>query len=83
VLRADFAACNDYARGLERAAQVRCPALLLLGGLDQMTPARAAQDIARAIPGAKTLTLRDSGHNLMAEKPDEILDALVEFLGAA
>ena len=83
VLRADFAACNDYARGLERAAQVKCPALLLLGGLDQMTPARAAQDIARAIPGAKTLTLRDSGHNLMAEKPDEILDALVEFLGAA
>ena len=47
-----------------------------------MTPARAAQDIARAISGAKTVTLRDSGHNLMAEKPDEILDALVEFLRA-
>ena len=27
-------------------------------------------------------SLRDSGHNLMAEKPDEILDALVEFLRA-
>jgi len=26
--------------------------------------------------------LEDSGHNLMGEKPDEILDALVEFLRA-
>jgi len=80
VLHADFSACNDYSEGLARAAQVGCPALLILGRRDAMTPARAALEIARAIPGARTVTLEGSGHNLMGEKPDEVLDALREFL---
>lgn len=80
VLHADFAACNNYAAGLERAAQVRCPTLLLLGQRDMMTPARAAQDLARAIAGAKTVTVAGGGHNLMAENPDDVLDTLVPFL---
>jgi pimeloyl-ACP methyl ester carboxylesterase len=82
VLHTDFAACNDYRTGLERAAQVRCPTLLLLAQRDSMTPARAAQDIAKTIPGAKVVTIRGSGHNLMAEKPDEVLDTLIAFLGS-
>ena len=47
-----------------------------------MTPARAGRDLARAVPGATVKTLDDGGHNLMGEKPDEILDALIEFLRA-
>lgn len=82
VLHADFAACNDYKAGIERAAQVKCPSLLLLGKLDAMTPARAARDLARAVPNSIVRTLDGAGHNLMGEKPDEILDALVEFLHA-
>jgi pimeloyl-ACP methyl ester carboxylesterase len=82
VLHADFAACNDYAAGAERAAQVRCPALVVLGRLDAMTPARSGRDLAKAIPHARLLQLEACGHNLMAEKPDEILDALVDFLRA-
>ncbi|MFL6623577.1 MAG: alpha/beta fold hydrolase [Sulfurifustis sp.] len=80
VLHADFAACNNYAAGLERAAQVKCPTLLLLGSRDSMTPARAAQDIAKTISSAKVVTLDGGGHNLMGEKPDEVLDALAAFL---
>jgi pimeloyl-ACP methyl ester carboxylesterase len=83
VLHADFSACNDYAEGLARAARVRCPALLVLGRRDAMTPARAAENLAKAIPGAKTVTLEGSGHNLMGEKPDEVLDLLAEFLRGA
>jgi len=77
VVRADFAACNDYGR--ERAAQIGCPAFFLLAERDTMTPARGAEEIVRAIPDAKAVTL-GCGHNLMAEKPDEVLDLLVEFL---
>jgi pimeloyl-ACP methyl ester carboxylesterase len=82
VLHADFAACNDYAAGLERAARVRCPALVLLGRRDSMTPARSGRDLAAAIPKARLVQVEDCGHNLMAEKPDEILDALLDFLRA-
>ena len=45
-----------------------------------MAPARAAQDLIKAIPGAKTVTAQLSGHSLMAEAPDATLDALISFL---
>ncbi len=83
VLRADFAACDGYKTGFERAAQVRCPALFLLGARDAMTPARAGRDLARAVPNSTVVTLASAGHNLMGEKPDEILDILLEFLRAS
>jgi len=81
VLHADFAACNDYTAGAERAAQIRCPTLVMLGELDAMTPARAGRELANTIPHARLLQLEDCGHNLMGEKPDEVLDALLAFLG--
>src|SRR5439155_449484 len=52
VLYADFAACDGYKTGFERAAQVKCPALFLLGARDAMTPARAGRDLARAVPNS-------------------------------
>jgi pimeloyl-ACP methyl ester carboxylesterase len=82
VLHADFSACNDYADGLARAAEVRCPALLVSGRHDRMTPARGARALAAAIPGALFAELAGSGHNVMGEKPEELLDQLVRFLGA-
>jgi len=81
VLHADFAACDAYKDGLERAAQVRCPALVVLGRLDSMTSPRYGRELAKTIPRARLLQLEDCGHNLMGERPDEILDALVDFLG--
>ena len=82
VLHADFAACDGYKAGFERAAQVKCPALFLLGARDAMTPARAGRDLARAVPNSTVVTLASAGHNLMGEEPDEVLDTLVEFLRA-
>jgi len=82
VLHADFAACDGYKAGLERAAQVKCPALFLLGRLDAMTPARSGRELAAAVPGSTVKLLGDAGHNLMGEKPDEVLDILAEFLRA-
>ena len=82
VLHTDFAACDDYGAGLERAALVRCPTLLLLGQRDQMTPPRTAQALAHALPHARVVQVAGSGHNLMGEKPDPVLDELVAFLGS-
>jgi pimeloyl-ACP methyl ester carboxylesterase len=83
VLYADFAACDRYAAGAERAARVRCPAMLVLGRDDRMTPERSGRALAESIPGAKLVQVRGSGHNLMAEKSDEVLDALAGFLAGA
>lgn len=77
VLHADLLACSRYTAGLQRAAQLRCPALLLLGEKDRMTPPRGAQELAKAIRGAQVVTLAGTGHNMMAEQADTVADALL------
>ena len=80
VMHVDFAACNAYAGGAEAAAKVNCPALFVIARRDAMTPARSAQAFAQSVKGARVAMIEGSGHNLMGEKPDEVLDALVAFL---
>lgn len=80
VLLTDFSACNAYAGGQERAAQVRCPALFVLGDADLMTPPKAARLLQQALPDSRTVRLARCGHNLMAEQPDAVLAALKDFL---
>ncbi|MCW5622719.1 MAG: alpha/beta hydrolase [Burkholderiales bacterium] len=80
VMHADFVACNAYANGSAAAAQVRCPVLLVLGQRDVMTPPRATKELMAALPDARKMEIAGSGHALMAEKPDEVLDALRAFV---
>ncbi|MBI3370988.1 MAG: alpha/beta hydrolase [Betaproteobacteria bacterium] len=80
VLHNDLEACNDYTGGMDAAAKVKCPALFVLGRRDVMTPPKAASVLAAAINGAQSITLAPSGHSLMAESPDAVLDALIGFL---
>jgi len=79
-MHVDFVACNAYAGGAEAAAKVRCPALFLLARRDAMTPVRAVQDFAKSIPGAQLVIIDGSGHNMMGEQPDQVLDTLLAFL---
>jgi pimeloyl-ACP methyl ester carboxylesterase len=81
VLYRDLAACDAYAGALDAAAAVPCPALLLLGGGDAMTPPKAAAPLGEALPDARTVVLPECGHMMMIEQPDATLDALRDFLG--
>jgi pimeloyl-ACP methyl ester carboxylesterase len=74
----DFYACNAYANGQVAAEAVRCPVLFIFGSKDMMTPARSTKTLTGAIAHGKVLQL-DSGHSLMAEQPDAVLDALFAF----
>lgn len=80
VLHVDLKACNDYVAGLESAAKLRCPALVVIGQRDLMTPPKAGHELARTISGSRTVLIENSGHSLMAEAPDATLDALIGFL---
>jgi pimeloyl-ACP methyl ester carboxylesterase len=79
-LRTDLAACAAYESGAEAAAGVRCPALVVAGELDRMTPAGQGAKLAARIAGAELLTLPGCGHMMMVEAPDATLDALAAFL---
>lgn len=81
VFHAGLAACNAYGRTLESLATIAAPVLVIAGGRDRMTSPKAARAIAAAIPGARFVVLPGSGHAMMAERPDEVLDALGDFIG--
>jgi len=78
VFHTDFAACNTYRNGDAAAREIRCPTLFLLGKRDAMTPPKAAGNLSKAIPQAQVVLI-DSGHALMAEQPDAVLDQLFRF----
>ncbi|HET7525904.1 MAG TPA: alpha/beta hydrolase, partial [Burkholderiaceae bacterium] len=75
---ADFAACDAYV-GLEAAGRkVSCPVTLVLGAKDQMTSPQAVAPIVAALnPHVVRLPC---GHNLIAEAPDGVLNAIDEAL---
>ena len=80
VLHNDLAACNAYTHGMEAAAALACPALIISGSRDMMTHPKAAAKLAATIPKARSVTLEGAGHALMAEQPDAVLDTLRAFI---
>ncbi|GJI87182.1 alpha/beta fold hydrolase [Duganella hordei] len=80
VFYTDFSACNAYANGEAAAQAVRCPTLFLFGARDMMTPPKSTRLLTSTIKHCKVVTV-DSGHSLMSEQPDAVLDALFSFAG--
>ena len=80
VLHNDLAACNAYANGMEAAAALACPALIISGSKDMMTHPKAAAKLASNIRDVRSVTLAGAGHALMAEQPDAVLDSLRAFV---
>lgn len=78
LFHTDFAACNDYKGGLAAAERVHCPAHLILGAADQMTPPRSTREIAAALKA--TVHTVPGGHFLMQECPEEVLAAMRQAL---
>lgn len=80
VLHNDLAACNAYTHGMDAAAALTCPALIISGSKDMMTHPKAAAKLAAAIKDVRSVRLDSAGHALMAEQPDAVLDALRGFI---
>ena len=96
VLFTDFNACNAYESGLAAADEVRCPVLVVSAARDMMTPPKAARELlehlrqasARQTPEAggapapppRVVSIAGSGHAMMAERPDRVLEALRDFV---
>ena len=64
-----------------RLGQVACPTLVLCGEDDGMVPPENSRQLAALIPGARLELIPQCGHLPMLEKPEEVRDAVFEFLG--
>jgi pimeloyl-ACP methyl ester carboxylesterase len=70
----DFRVCDAYAGGIEAAGRIGCPAHMIIGSRDVMTPAKATKVLADVLDA--TVARIVSGHALMQEAPDEVLNAM-------
>ncbi len=64
----------------ERISSLKPPLLLIRGVDDPMSPPEYELKIHQAVPGSKYLKLSQAGHFPMAEKPEEVNQAIAEFL---
>ena len=73
----------DRGRGVEfmdRVPSINVPALVIAGAKDPLAPLPSVKrHVAEAIPGALFVLLRNAGHNLPVEAPDDIAAAVERF----
>lgn len=65
-----------------RVSGIKSPTLIVTNKEDTLIPSRHGEALAKAIPGAKLVSL-DAGHAGVLENPQEHNTAFLEFLGAA
>lgn len=65
---------------LETLRSVEVPTLVVVGDEDELSPLADAQVMADAVPGAKLVTIPESGHLTAVEAPEDFNAALAAFL---
>lgn len=68
---------SDLGGSLERLS---VPVLVVHGSDDRMCPCATADELARAIPGARSATIAGAGHVAHIEKPDDVNRAIESVL---
>jgi 3-oxoadipate enol-lactonase len=62
-------------------ATITCPALVVVGEQDTLTPPAESEKLAKAIKGAKLVRVPGAGHLANLENPDAFNAAIAEFFG--
>jgi 3-oxoadipate enol-lactonase len=64
----------------ELLAGIACPALVIVGEQDTLTPPSVAQEYASQIPGAQLVVIQHAGHLSNLEQPEAFVQAVRGFL---
>ena len=80
VLFTDFRACRAYDNAVAAAAAVKCPATVIIGLDDKMTPPKSGRTLAGSLPSANVIELADTGHSMMIENPNPVKRAILSAL---
>ena len=62
-------------------AQVDCPVVILAGSADRATPLQLQKELSVWIRGSRFLTVAGAGHDIAAERPQEIVSAVTRLSG--
>lgn len=81
VLLSDFLACQAYEGALAAAQLVTCPATVVIGHGDKMTPAKSGRALAAGLDHVTVIELEGTGHSMMTENPGAVRRAIVDAVG--
>ncbi len=79
VFRRQCEACAGHDT-LDRLASIRCPALVVCGRHDIVTPPKFHRDLAHGLADARLVTLSYGGHLVMVESAERFNQTVVQFL---
>ena len=80
VINAGLRACHNFRLDAETMEPMEVETLIIQGDKDIMTPIRASAALKSILPNHRTTLLKGSGHSLMMEQPDALLDALITIV---
>jgi pimeloyl-ACP methyl ester carboxylesterase len=77
----DFIACDEFDLTNE-VEKIKVPTLIISATEDILTPVKYGQYLHSKIQGSKFHVIKDAGHFMMQEKPDEFNTILLQFLAS-
>jgi pimeloyl-ACP methyl ester carboxylesterase len=80
ITHGDFKACNRF-NTIERLSSIKVPVLVVSAQDDKLTPPKYADELEKTIKNAARAHIMDAGHVVPIEKPGEVIQAILEFLG--
>ncbi len=79
VVYGDYMACNAFDI-FDRVKEIALPCLILSGDEDVLTPPKFLDYLHQQIQGSKLVRIKQAGHALNIEKPEEVNKAIEEFI---
>ena len=82
MLHRDLAACNVF-DCMARLSEIHLPTLIICGTEDRLTPVKYSQYLHEHIAGSSLRLISDAGHYVMREQPQQVNQAIEEWLARA
>jgi proline iminopeptidase len=68
---------------MDRLGEITAPTLVLAGRDDFQFPPEHQESLAKGIPNARLQIIEEAGHNVLSEKPVEVMQEITRFLASA
>ena len=75
----DFLCCDKF-DVMDRVAEIKLPALAIVGDRDNMTPLKYSQYLVENMPDCRMSVIKGGSHLVFLEKPQEVNGAIEGFL---
>ncbi|MCX5815784.1 MAG: alpha/beta hydrolase [Proteobacteria bacterium] len=79
VVYNDFYACDRF-NIMKTIGSINVPTLIICGTDDVLTPPKYSRYLHESIQGSELVLIKDAGHMVMLEKPEEVNKAILKFI---